>query len=215
MKYIKPQKEMACKVCGKLFMADRFRVENGTRTCCSRLCRNRKACRSTLNTGRKPIHSGCVGGELSPLYKRWAGMIARCHRKACRSYKAYGAKGITVCKEWRDSFPAFRDWSLTNGFSEELQIDRRKNELGYSPENCQWVTAKVNNLNRRCSIVFPTGEGTVMVALRLGIKASSLRSRLRKGMTKEEAMSIAHIPNGLARRNFRLKDKEQPAPEGV
>lgn len=33
--------------------------------------------------------------------------------------------------------------------SSKHQIDRIDNEKGYSKENCRWVTAKVNNRNRR------------------------------------------------------------------
>lgn len=61
-------------------------------------------------------------------------MKARCHTPGSRGYERYGAKGITVCDEWRNDFHAFQSWALANGYSDELTIDRRENDKGYSPD---------------------------------------------------------------------------------
>lgn len=74
------------------------------------------------------------------IYRVWAGMIQRCENPKNISYKFYGAKGIKVCKEWRNSFPEFYAWSMTHGYTDELTIDRLNSDKDYCPENCRWAT---------------------------------------------------------------------------
>lgn len=75
-------------------------------------------------------------------------MIRRCHCEHADTYADYGAKGVTVCQEWRDSSAAFIEWALTSGYAPGLKIDRRKSHLGYSPDNCRWATSREQALNR-------------------------------------------------------------------
>lgn len=85
----------------------------------------------------------------SRLYQIWIGIKTRCLRKTSTSYKNYGARGITICREWLDSFATFREWALSNGYSDELSIDRVNVDEGYSPENCRWVSKSVQSFNKR------------------------------------------------------------------
>lgn len=89
------------------------------------------------------------GDSHTPLHGLWHGIRDRCHRQTSKSYCNYGARGIQVCQEWRDSYEAFRDWALANGYEQGLQIDRRDNDGNYCQENCRFVTGKVNSNNRR------------------------------------------------------------------
>ncbi len=52
---------------------------------------------------------GALVGKRTKLYRTWANMKTRCYNAKVRSYADYGAKGITVCDEWKDSYEAFRD----------------------------------------------------------------------------------------------------------
>ncbi len=137
-----------CCVCGKEFLG------YPRRTCCSISCRGKKARSLQPGIGRSPIHGGCVGGKLEPEYKIWAGIIRRCHQPKSNKYSTYGARGISVCDQWRESYTEFKNWANQNGFSKGLQIDRINNSLGYSPENCRFVTPKQNCLNRDRAIRF-------------------------------------------------------------
>ena len=76
-------------------------------------------------------------------------MKDRCYRDRSTHFSDYGGRGITVCPLWVESFPDFRDWALTNGYADNLSIDRIDNDRGYSPDNCRWATAKEQRDNQR------------------------------------------------------------------
>lgn len=92
-------------------------------------------------------HGATAGGVRSPLYRVWKGMRSRCQDPKAQNYKWYGGRGITICDAWQD-FSKFRDWSEENGYEPGMQLDRENNDLGYSPDNCQWVT-RIQNLQGR------------------------------------------------------------------
>jgi hypothetical protein len=83
------------------------------------------------------------------LYNLWLQMLYRCDNPKHISYKYYGGRGITVCEEWRQSFEAFHDWALANGYSDSLTIDRIEPDGDYEPSNCRWATMKEQCHNRR------------------------------------------------------------------
>lgn len=81
-------------------------------------------------------------------YTAWYNMKARCLKKTHPSYKNYGGRGITVCKEWEDSFLQFyKDMGAKP--SPELSIDRIDNSKGYSKDNCRWADYCVQAQNTR------------------------------------------------------------------
>lgn len=82
------------------------------------------------------------------LYSIWKTMLHRCENPKREKYQSYGARGIRVCKEWHDP-NLFMDWAESNGYSDEMQIDRINNNGNYEPQNCRWVTPKQNSNNRR------------------------------------------------------------------
>jgi len=78
-------------------------------------------------------------------------MMQRCYNPKCGNYRFYGAKGVTVCDEWRNSYQAFLDWCLANGWKPGLQLDKDiiAKSLGlpnnlYAPDRCQFVTLREN-----------------------------------------------------------------------
>jgi len=92
------------------------------------------------------------GLSKHPLYYKWQSIKQRCYNKNSIGWKIYGGKGITVCDEWKNSFEAFFDWSIQNGYSPEKVIDKDilSEKLGvspaiYSPDTCMYITQKENN----------------------------------------------------------------------
>lgn len=82
------------------------------------------------------------------IYKIWESMKNRCYCKGETSYKYYGAKGVTVCDEWRNDFKAFYDWTISHGYSDELTLDRVDVNGNYEPTNCRWITMKEQSRNK-------------------------------------------------------------------
>lgn len=89
------------------------------------------------------------GGKYgSRLYWVWKGIRDRCSKSYGKSYKYYGGRGIKVCKKWADSFSKFEEWALSNGYVPGLTIDRKNNNKGYSPSNCQFISRSENSRKR-------------------------------------------------------------------
>lgn len=111
------------------------------------------------------------------------GMRTRCYNPNDRSYRWYGAKGITVCDEWVESFYSFIDWAWTNGYEEGLTIDRIDSNGPYSPENCRWVTIN-NNAKYKSSTKLHTINGLSMTgrewADHLGVGTNVINTYIRK-----------------------------------
>jgi hypothetical protein len=87
-------------------------------------------------------------------------MIRRCYNAGSEQYERYGARGISVCGEWRESFDTFADWAYKNGYAHGLTIDRIDNDGNYSPDNCRWSTAEEQARNRSTNIKITIGNAT-------------------------------------------------------
>lgn len=86
-------------------------------------------------------------------------MKNRCYNGKSERYKDYGARGVSVCEEWKNDFKAFYDWSMSHGYSDKLTIDRIDNNGNYEPSNCRWTTVKEQNRNsRKCDLITYNGE---------------------------------------------------------
>ncbi len=88
------------------------------------------------------------GLKHHPLYQVWANMKQRCHNERHIQYPEYGGRSIGVCQEWQNDFLFFYDWAIENGWAEGLEIDRKDNDGNYSPDNCRFVTRRINAVNR-------------------------------------------------------------------
>lgn len=87
--------------------------------------------------------------STSKYYSIWKMIKQRCYNEKCINYKYYGARGITMCDEWKNSFTTFESWILdTYPDTENLSIDRIDNNKGYSPDNCR-MTTHVNQMNNQ------------------------------------------------------------------
>lgn len=131
------------------------------------------------------------GMSHTRIFKLWTAMRERCSCQSLISYPNYGGRGIKVCDEWQNSFVAFLDWSIANGYSDELSIDRIDVNGNYCPENCRWVTVKVQANNKRNSRMLTLDGETHTLAEwseLTGVKQATISIRLKKGWTVERAL---------------------------
>ena len=81
------------------------------------------------------------------LYRTWDSMKTRCYNEKHQSYKDYGARGITVSEEWRNSFLRFvNDMGQR---PEGYTLDRKNNDGNYCAGNCKWSSTRTQSHNRR------------------------------------------------------------------
>lgn len=83
------------------------------------------------------------------LFGVWHNMKGRCFNLSDKQFKWYGARGISVCDEWKDDFSKFYEWSIENGYAQGMSIDRINVNGNYSPDNCRWVPLNQQARNKR------------------------------------------------------------------
>lgn len=134
------------------------------------------------------------GSHRERLYKIWWGLLKRCYQSHTKGYAGYGARGIKVCAAWKDNYFIFKEWSLANGYSDDLSIDRINNDGNYEPSNCRWATDKIQNRNRgsyNATITFNNSTKTVAEwAENLNLRPALLYQRLSKGWEVEKVLSL-------------------------
>lgn len=82
------------------------------------------------------------------LVQVYNNMMHRCYNPKDSHYRTYGGRGITVCTQWRFSYPEFRAWAIKCGWEPGLCVDRKNNDGPYTPDNCRIITVKENSRNR-------------------------------------------------------------------
>lgn len=126
------------------------------------------------------------------LYNIWGKMNSRCNCKSATQYPRYGGRGIKVCEEWRKFIP-FYEWSMANGYRDDLSIDRIDVNGNYCPENCRWVTWKQQANNRRNTRYLTYNGKTMCVKdweTETGINSVTIKHRIDKfGWSVERALT--------------------------
>jgi hypothetical protein len=127
--------------------------------------------------------------KRSGTYSSWVNMNARCNNPNVPEYQHYGARGIRVCDRWK-SFVAFREdmGERPPGMS----IDRNDVNGHYEPGNCKWSTRREQSRNTtRTRLITLNGVTKPLcdMAEEYGMNHRTIRTRLRRGWTPEEAFS--------------------------
>ena len=130
-------------------------------------------------------HNTRHGGTSDRLYGIWKSMKRRCNSTHDSHYDSYGGKGVSVCKEWSDSYEAFKIWAHKNGYDEyaptgECSIDRINNDGDYEPSNCRWVNriTQSNNTSRNRYITL-NGERLTIAEFARVMNISQFKARYR------------------------------------
>ena len=125
-------------------------------------------------------------------YDAWQAMRQRCYNPKHLHYDDYGGRGIKVCDRWlgTDGFKNFYNDMCPR--PENTTLDRVDNDSDYSPDNCRWAT-KTEQANNRRNNVRLCYDGKCMTipqwAREVGISVHTLKTRVRRGMPLERALS--------------------------
>lgn len=148
---------------------------------------------STLSCGCYKNEKVSIHGKYNTrIYRIWNKMKGRCNNKRNTHYDCYGGRGIRVCDEWLNDFQKFYKWSVENEYNNNLTIDRIDVDGNYEPNNCRWVSMKVQANNRRTNAQIEFNGKTQNIAKwaeELGINKRTLSNRFERGWTLQRALS--------------------------
>lgn len=188
---------------------------------CQCSCGNQKVIYGKSLKNGRTVSCGCYNLERlrglpfvhKRLYAIWGSMIQRTTNSKNPSACNYINRGISVCDEWRN-FDNFCQWALTNGYDEKAKshtctLDRIDNDKGYEPNNCRWVSSKIQNRNNRRNKIYTYNNKTLCLkdwAFELNLNYSTLRHRIEKGMTFEQAI-VKPIEKKFRNKNAKILQK--------
>jgi len=111
--------------------------------------RKDKACKSCITIATHTKHG--EHATTSRMYRMWSRIKRCCYNTNSKDYQYYGAKGVTMCDEWKEDYTIFKTWCETNGYGDELTIDKdilcdelNINPKIYSPNTCQFISKSDN-----------------------------------------------------------------------
>ena len=124
-------------------------------------------------------------------YRTFKSILTRCFNPNCKEYKHYGAKGITICERWKNSFENFLA-DMGKCPPDKTSLDRIDNNGNYEPGNCRWSTAEEQNRNKSNSIKIPY-DGKKLSMLEwskiTGLNISTIRNRYIRGYSEDQILS--------------------------
>lgn len=129
-------------------------------------------------------------------YWSWHNMIRRCHDSNSTEYHRYGAKGVSVCNRWRNSFLDFIA-DMGSRPSEHHSIERNDGQDGYHPGNCRWALPHDQSRNTSQNVWLTFNGETLCVtdwAAKLGMEKECLFRRLRQGWSVEKSLATPPRP---------------------
>lgn len=142
----------------------------------------------------------------------WYGILTRCYNKKNHDYKYYGARGVTMCDEWRHSFTNFQTWLITNGYAVGcgLSVDRYPDNKGnYCPSNCRLATQRQQGNNRVNNVFFElNGEKKTIAewAYQYGVNRKTTHTRVvRDGWDLLTALTTKERLSGYKKRQRNKK----------
>jgi len=142
---------------------------------------------SDLSRERATKHGACATKE----YHAYRSMKDRCYRVSHEYYSKYGAKGVSVCSEWLESFDNFLN-DMGKAPSKEHSLDRIDNDGNYEPSNCRWATKQEQSVNRSNTVWIEfNGEMKHLAEWSrvLGVSSITLQNRIKKyGVDKAMTM---------------------------
>ena len=177
-KYKRAMWKCLCK-CGNVKTVSAYNLKKGyTRSC---------GCK------KYESHNVKHGMKHTRIYGIWTGINKRCFNPNSKGYKNYGGRGITMCDEWHKDFMSFYNWAISNGYQDNLTIERIDNNGNYCPQNCKWIVFEEQSRNRRNTIFIEyNGKRQTLVdwSKELNINPKTLYYRHSRGWSAEKMLTL-------------------------
>ena len=184
---------------------------------CQCECGKKKTiCTANLKSGHSKS-CGCLNREAkykthektnTRIYGIYNGIKTRCYNKNMNMYKYYGGRGIKMCDEWKNNFESFYQWSINNGYRDELTIDRIDVNKNYEPNNCRWIPMNEQHYNRTDNVYYIINNQKKCLAelcKEYNMPYQTVRKRLERG---HDILYALTTPIDTKKRN-KLYEKEE------
>lgn len=126
------------------------------------------------------------------LMKVWGSIKQRCNNSKNKAYENYGGRGIKMCKQWENSFICFYNWSIKNGWNENLSIDRIKVNKGYYPSNCRYITMNEQKHNTRRNVFLTMNGERLTISQwsdKTNINVHTIFGRIKRGWDTKKVLT--------------------------
>lgn len=176
----------AC-VCGNTVTAIAYNLRSGNTSSCG--CLARKTARETgkRNGAIQGKKNATHGMSKTPTYAKWLDARKRCFREKDAHFADYGGRGITMCREWAESFEAFlADMGVA---PEGMTLERNDVDGSYEPNNCRWASKLEQARNKR------RVKASMEIARAIRAKPQSSTRELAAELGLSEGV-VWHIRNG-------------------
>jgi hypothetical protein len=134
------------------------------------------------------IHGDAIHGQEAVEFQTWTGIKSRTSNPNDPRWKYYGAQGVTMAPQWRDSYETFLA-DVGRRPEGRYSIDRYPNPNGnYEPGNVRWATSTEQQRNLRTNHLLTVGNETMCLSAweeRLGLPKRLLSKRIRNGCPPE------------------------------
>lgn len=170
---------------------------NGAVWLCQCKCGNQKEIRASDMVEGKVNSCGCEhrqriakanvthGMTKTRTYRIWGAMRNRCNK----IHQDYSCRGITYDEKWDD----FNNFIADMGEApDNMSLDRIEPNGNYNKSNCRWATQDTQANNKRSSVFIEWNGKKQTVsqwAKELNMNHYTLRSRLKKGLSVEQAFT--------------------------
>lgn len=175
--------------CGNKVTVYQTCLMSGNTQSCGCLC-------SDVSRERLSVHG--ENNRNSRLHSIWNCMFDRCRNSNNPRYKDYGGRGISVCSSWTE-YLSFKKWTLENGYSDDLTLDRIEVNGNYCPENCRWATHLEQQNNMRSNTLITFNGKTLTLAQwsrEIGVQYGTLVARWSRGWNVERMLTTPNQKKG-------------------
>ena len=129
------------------------------------------------------------GMSKTRTYVCWLDARKRCFSPKNKRFSDYGARGITMCEAWAQSFEAF--YADMGDAPSGMTLERDDVNGNYEPGNCRWATRARQAQNRRTTVLSAEKAQEIRARSARGESAESLAEQF--GTTRA---NVQHVISG-------------------